>query len=234
MGLDQLALLPDDRKRRRQELELRTALNAVWQAIKGFAAPEMGPAYARARELWKQLGSPSEFLHLSYGQSRYHAYRGEYALAQRLDEDLLRLSRQRDDSAGLVLGYWSTGRDLLFAGRFVLSRSHLEAGLTLYDPILHHSLVQQTTFHPQVALQAILSFVMFCLGYPEQALAQSNAAIAVFGCDLGVAYHSAFARRRYNHGEMDKPANYGRDRTWSPPLSRTGSDPPRLGQGQEW
>ena len=31
---------------------------AVLQAVKGFAAPETGQAYDRARELWEQLGSP--------------------------------------------------------------------------------------------------------------------------------------------------------------------------------
>jgi predicted ATPase len=63
-GLDRLALLPDDFARRRQELEFHAALGAVLQAVKGFAAPETGHAYARARELWEQLGSPSEFLHI--------------------------------------------------------------------------------------------------------------------------------------------------------------------------
>ena len=61
-GLDQLALLPDTLKRQRQELEFRSALGAVLQAVKGFAAPETGEAYARARELWERLGSPAEFL----------------------------------------------------------------------------------------------------------------------------------------------------------------------------
>ena len=69
-GLDQLALLPDSRERQRQELEFCSALGAVLQAVKGSAAPETGHAYARARELWEQLGSPSEFLQIPYGQSR--------------------------------------------------------------------------------------------------------------------------------------------------------------------
>src|SRR6202047_3574559 len=97
-GLDQLALLPDDPERQRQELELRSALGVVLDTVKGQAAPETGQAYARARELWEQLGSPSEFLRVPYGQSGYHAMRGELDLAQRLDEDLVRLSRQRNDS----------------------------------------------------------------------------------------------------------------------------------------
>ena len=81
-------------------------MGAVLIAVKGFAAPETGHAYARARELWEQLGSPSEFLQVPYwAVSRYHVVRGELDLAQRLDEDLLRLSRQRNDTAGLVLGH---------------------------------------------------------------------------------------------------------------------------------
>ena len=62
-------------------------------AVKGQSAPETGLAYTRARELWEQLGSPAEFHHVPYGQSFYHAARGELDLAQRLDEDFLRLSR---------------------------------------------------------------------------------------------------------------------------------------------
>ena len=73
-ALDQLALLPDTAERQRQELEFCSALGAVLFAVKGWAAPETGHAYARARELWEQLGSPSEFLHILLGQSLHHVY----------------------------------------------------------------------------------------------------------------------------------------------------------------
>jgi class 3 adenylate cyclase/predicted ATPase len=177
-GLDQLALLPDSRERQRQELEFRSALGAALTAVKGMAAPETGHAFARARELWEQLDCPSEFLQSPYGLSRYHTHRGELDLALPFDEDLLRLSRQRNDSAGLILGHLSSGRTLMYAGRFARSRSHLEAGLALYDPTFHRSLVQQSGIHPHVSSQHFLGIVFFCLGYPDQALAQSSAAIA--------------------------------------------------------
>ena len=61
-GLDQLAALPDRPERQRQELEFCSALGAALMAVKGFAAPETGHVYARARGLWEQLGFPSEFL----------------------------------------------------------------------------------------------------------------------------------------------------------------------------
>jgi len=177
-GLDQLALLPNTSDRWRQELEFWSALGAVLQALKGSAAAEAGHAYARARELWEKLGSPSEFLRIPYGQSVFHMNRGELDLSLRLDEDLLRLSRRREDSGGLVLGHLSSGRTLFFAGRFAQSRSHLEEVPALYDPISHGPLVRQSSLHPQVVSQAVLGNVLFCLGYPDRALVQSGAAVA--------------------------------------------------------
>ena len=164
-GLDQLALLPETPERQRQELELRSALGAVLQGVKGLAAPETGHAYARARELWEQLGTPSEFLQVPFGQSFYHALRGEFDLAQRLDEDLLRLSRQGNDAAGLVLGHQSSGRDLMFSGRFASSRWHSEQVLALYDPLSYRALAHQAGHHLHVGAHAVLAIVLFCLGF---------------------------------------------------------------------
>jgi class 3 adenylate cyclase/predicted ATPase len=177
-GLRQLAQLAETPERRRQELEVCSALGAVLRFVKGAAAPEMRQAFARARELWEQLGCPSEFLHIPYGQSFYHIRRGEFDLAQRLDEDLLRLSRQRNDAAGLVLGHASAGRTLMYAGRFAPARSHLEEVLALYDPVSHASLGHQSGSHPRVGARGQLGIALFCIGFPDQALAQNDAAIA--------------------------------------------------------
>jgi predicted ATPase len=95
-----------------------------------------------------------------------------------LDEDLLRVSRQRNDSRGLVLSHQSCGTGYGFRGRFALSRSHLEAALSHYDPNYHHSLGPQTGSHPQVVAEVYLGVVFLCLGFPDRALARSNAAIA--------------------------------------------------------
>ena len=180
-GLEQLALLPSTPERHRQELEFWIGLGAVLQALKGFGASDTGHAYVRARELWEQLGSPSEFLGVPFGQAVYYMMRGELDLALQLDEDLLRLSRQRHDSTGIVLGHASLGRDLMYAGRFASSRSHLEGAIALYDPNSHQAVVHQAGIYLHVTTGAILGYVLFFLGYPDQALAQSRAAIAAAG-----------------------------------------------------
>jgi class 3 adenylate cyclase/predicted ATPase len=177
-GLDQLALLPDSPERRYQELELRCSLGAALLVIKGYAAPEAGHALERARELWERLGSPTEYLHIPYTQSVYHINRGELDLAQPLAENLLRLSHQRSDTDGLILGYLSSGINLYFVGRFASARWHLAEALALYDPGPHHTLFEKVAVYPQVVSHAYLGIILFCLGHPNQALAQSSTAIA--------------------------------------------------------
>jgi DNA-binding winged helix-turn-helix (wHTH) protein/predicted ATPase len=189
-ALDQLTLLPDDLTRQRQELELRSSLGEVLRYVKGMSSPEVSLTFARARELWERLDSPTEFLQVPYWQSRNHQNNGELDLALHSDEGLLRLSYKRNDGAGLVLGHLSAGRTLMYKGNFRSARSHLEAVLALYDPLSHRSRVQQAAIHPHLTSRAYLGNVLFILGYPDQALAQSKAATAEA---RGLAHASSLA-----------------------------------------
>jgi DNA-binding winged helix-turn-helix (wHTH) protein/tetratricopeptide (TPR) repeat protein len=177
-GLDQLTLLPDTPERQQRELVFLKGLGAALQSTKGYGASETGEIFARARKLWEQLGSRSEFLQIPYGQSRHYMARGELDRALWLAEDLLRLGLQRADSAGLVLGHLACGRTLFIGGMLAPARSHLEEVLVPYEPIAHHSLADQTGTHLHVVAQAHLAIVLFALGFPDQAMAQTSAAIA--------------------------------------------------------
>ena len=134
-ALEQLSKLPDGQDRQRQELELQTALGGVLGVVKGFPSPERGRTFDRARELWEALGSPPEFIGIPYGQAQYYVYRGEVSLALRTGYELLRVSRERNDATGVILGHSSLGRDQMIAGRFAESRSHLEEFFRLSDRV---------------------------------------------------------------------------------------------------
>jgi class 3 adenylate cyclase/predicted ATPase len=169
-ALDQLAALPESPERRRQELELYGALGVVLTVVKGNAAPETGRAYARARELWDQLGSPLELLQVPFGQCRYHFARGEIELSQRLAEDLLCVSRQRADPGDLILCNLSSGRNLWFLGKFVQSRSNLEEVAILHKLSSGSSRVHHAGAHPHLLAQAYLGNALLCLGFPDHAI----------------------------------------------------------------
>ena len=90
-----------------------------------------------------------------------------------------------------------------YVGRFALSRSHLEEALALHDPIFHRSLGNQFGSDAYVNSQAYLGFVLFCLGYPDQALAQIDAAIAearTLGLRPSLALTLTFGARLHSLG----------------------------------
>jgi class 3 adenylate cyclase/predicted ATPase len=181
-GIDQLMLLPETPQRQRRELEFRVALGTALRVVKGFAAPETGRAFARGRELWEQLGYPSEFFHVAQGQATYHLLRGELDLALRLNEELLRASRERNDPVGQLLAHNSLAVTLMFSGRFASARSHLEEGLALHDPIARRLFVRWAarvgpTQFSYTAPRGNLAVVLFCVGYPDQALSEIKATI---------------------------------------------------------
>ena len=105
-------------QRQRQELEFRSSLGAVIAIRQRLGGAGNRPSACPRPRAVGAAGFSSEFVQVPYAQSLHHSNRGEFDLAQRLDEDLLRLSRQRNDSAGLFLGHLSAGRTLMFAGRF--------------------------------------------------------------------------------------------------------------------
>jgi tetratricopeptide (TPR) repeat protein len=247
-GLDQLALSPNSPERWRQELEFLTALGGVLILTKGQGAPETGQAYAAARKLWERLGFPSGFINIPYGQSRYHLSRGELDLAARLDADLLRLSLQRNDSAGLILGHYSSGRNRLFAGSFVSAQSHFEKVLALYPgPNSHGSLTREVGalepagLHLHVPAKVSLGITLLCLGFPDQAMAQNSRAIAtarslghppslLLGLSFSTLLHSLAGDYAAVKQRADELAAVATERGFV----SAGSNLWRVGKGQIW
>ncbi len=73
-GIELLTILPATPVRTQHTLTLHIALGAALQVAKGFAAPEVERAYARARELCQQVGETPEIVPVLYGLWRF--YRG--------------------------------------------------------------------------------------------------------------------------------------------------------------
>jgi predicted ATPase len=60
-ALELLKTLPDTPERTQQELMLQIALGTPLMATKGWAAPEVGHVYARARVLCQQMGETPQW-----------------------------------------------------------------------------------------------------------------------------------------------------------------------------
>jgi predicted ATPase len=71
-GLELLTTLPETSTRAQQELTLQIALGPMLMATKGFAAPEVEQAYARARVLCQQVGETPQLFPTLRGLCRFY------------------------------------------------------------------------------------------------------------------------------------------------------------------
>ena len=135
-----LKTLPDTPERTQQELVLQTTLGPALMATKGYAAPEVEHAYARARALCQQVGETPQLFPGAAGLVAVLSDRAELQTARELGEQLLRLAQQAGKTPR---SSWRptmrSGYPLNYLGEFAAARTHLEQGIALYDPQQHRS-----------------------------------------------------------------------------------------------
>ena len=175
-ALELLKTLPDTRERAQQELTLHLTLGVPLQATRSFSSPEVKATYTRARELCQQVGETRQLFPVLYGLRTFHHVRGEFLTARELGEQLLGLAQREQDPALLVEAYRALGSTLFHLGEFGAAQAHLEQGLTLYDAQRHHSHVFLYGMEPGVFGLSYAAWVLWHLGYPDQALQKSEAA----------------------------------------------------------
>ena len=178
-GLELLKTLPDTVERTQQELTLQITLGPALMATKGYAAPEVESAYARARALCQQMGETSELFPALLGLSTFYLIRGEFHTARELGEQLLSLAQRVHDSALLVEAHYVLGTTLFHLGELAPAKEHLEQGIALYDPQQHRFLAFRYGQDPGVFCLCYMVRILCFLGYPDQALQRSQEALAL-------------------------------------------------------
>ena len=130
-GLEVLQTLPDTPERAQRELDMQIALGQALQVTKGLAAPEVGHAYARARELCQQVGDTPQLFVVLMGLAEFYRARGELEAARELGEQLLALAQRQHDPERLAACPLALGEVLFYLGEFVPARAHLEQALAV-------------------------------------------------------------------------------------------------------
>jgi predicted ATPase len=123
--------------------------------------------------------------------STFHYVRAEYQEARELGEEALNLAQQIGDPLLVMLGHWYLGYTCFGLGEFIMTRAHLEQVISCYEPQQHHhSMVRLRGSDAGVGALAYNACCLWCLGYPEQAAKQSQAALAL-ARELGHPHSSA-------------------------------------------
>jgi len=191
-GLEVLGTLPDTPERAQQELDLQITLGPALSATKSWAAPEVGRAYARARELCQQIGETPQLFTVLRGLWVFYVVRAEYQTALELGERCLTLAHSLQDPSLLLEAHHTHWDTLFWLGEVVSARAHMEQGAALYDPQKHRSHAFLYEEDPGVCRLAAEAPALWLLGYPDQALGSIHNALTL-AHEISHPYSSALA-----------------------------------------
>jgi predicted ATPase/DNA-binding SARP family transcriptional activator len=178
-GLELLEALPDTPERARRELPLQLALGVSLQATRGYGVPEAGHAFARARELCRQVGETPQLFPVLALLLIFYSIQGEHQTGHEIAEQLLNLAERAEDPLLVAIAHWQLGVQLLFMGELTEAQAHLEQMIAFYDPQQHQALAFLYGLDPGVMTLSVMSWMLWALGYPEQALKRSREALAL-------------------------------------------------------
>lgn len=167
--------LPERPERDRWELALQLAVGPALMAVKGWAAPEVEHAYARARKLSERMGELGKLFSILHGLWVNHLERLEFESAYQIGEELLLRAENTGDSILLLLGHQALGVTAHRMGRFRFAKDHLEAALNLCGT----RRMRPLGVDMEVVCRSELAWTLWFLGYPNQALEISHQSIEV-------------------------------------------------------
>lgn len=165
--LDLLQRLPDTRERDEQELAVRLKLGAALVGLQGYASVEMAETYRRARALCERLGRPvpppilRALALVGIATSDLDATEsfGAQLLAGGEGDDLV-----------AVEGHYVVGVAAFWRGRLHAARDSFMRAIARYRPERHRDHVALYTQDPKVVCLSRLSWTLWLLGHPEDAV----------------------------------------------------------------
>jgi TOMM system kinase/cyclase fusion protein len=178
-GLEVLVTLPGSPERLQQELNLQTTLGQALMVVKGYAAPEVQQVYGRAWELCRHVEQTPQLLQVLWGLAYFYTLRSQCRTAREVGEQLLSLAQRMQDPLLLQQAHNALAGALLHLGELAAAHEHLQQGLALYAPQQHRALVSRCGIDLGVFFLAYMVRPLWLLGYPDQALQQSQKALTM-------------------------------------------------------
>jgi class 3 adenylate cyclase/predicted ATPase len=204
-GLELLETLPTRADDIDQELRLLLALGPALMNTRSSAAPEIGRAYARARELAQKVGRSAELFPTVWGSWLFAYIAADLSTATRLVEELFGLARDQHDPALMLQAHHAAWPTLMSLGTLEKARQHIGDGLALYQRDAHSKHAHLYGGHdPAVCGFAIGAMIAAALGYLDQALwqldqgralAESLGHLPTLSQSLGFAAELHYVRR---------------------------------------
>ena len=170
-GLGLLSTLAESPERDVNELLLLNPLGSVYQAALGYAAPEVGPAFARARELCQRIGQTSQLFAVMWGNWSWHLVRGDLQMCMDFADEMMTVAKDAQDRSMTMEAYVAPAVTLFYRGDFAGCRKHCEEAIAKYEDLEQCRIWSANTGQNSAThIRCYLSLALWHLGYPDQAL----------------------------------------------------------------
>ena len=193
-ALELLKALPSSAELLRQELALQLSLAVVFHALEGQSSDNIECAYLRARELCELVADRQQLFHVLLGLWRCYGSPRESQKTGYYVDELFHLASHLDDSTLLLEALMARGTNFLHESELAIAREHLEQVINTYNPQDHLAYISRSSIDPGVTSYSRLSWTLWFLGYPDQALDAGRKTIALarqvrHANSLGLAYN---------------------------------------------
>src|SRR6516164_9598479 len=169
-GLAQIPNIDDPMLRNKSELLLQTSLGNALRAIKGWSADSVKHAYTRALQLCKESGLDEHTFPAAFGFWTWNFVHGTLAEAQAIAENLLNTAEIVDDPIYKVLAHEALGFTLFARGKFAAGHAELEGSISMCEDSDAAAYLDRSAQDPRVHVRLYDGWVLWFLGYPDQAL----------------------------------------------------------------
>jgi tetratricopeptide (TPR) repeat protein len=176
-GLALVPALPDSDRRRETELDLLIALSLALGTNKSWGVPELTDVYSRARGLASALNRPGALLSVLWGQWIDDLAQSRVNRAQLLAAEMRELGEATGNVLAQVRACHVDAFTCFYRGEFAEGRAQFQKGLVLYDPAQRPSSTELVPIDDLVFLRAHSSFLLACMGYLDQALAERDTSL---------------------------------------------------------
>jgi predicted ATPase/energy-coupling factor transporter ATP-binding protein EcfA2 len=170
-GLKLLEKLEASPERDSRELELLGPLGTAYIASRGYAAPEVGPVFDRARALCERVGQTPQLFVMMWGNFEFHIVRGDLRVCAELANEAMTFGDRLKDPGILMEALFLKGITRLYRGDFAGARDCYDRAIADFDDR------KRTAFWARLVGQdagvthrCYLALALWHLGFPEQAL----------------------------------------------------------------
>ena len=170
-GLNLLETLDPSPERDARELELLGPLGTAYIASRGYAAPEVGPVFQRARVLCERVGQTPQVFAMLWGNFAFHVVRAEFSICTDLAEEAMSFGERLNDPGILMEALFLKGLTRLYRGDFTGARECCARAIADFDDR------ERTAFwaglvgeDAGVTHRCYLALALWYLGFPDQAL----------------------------------------------------------------